>query len=141
MFRNILVGADGSTTARRAVDAAVDIATMYAATVHIVSAYEPRHVQSSTSVEHPFIYSEGEVDALLQSLSYVASNRGLTPVLHSHRGEPADVLLRVAEDVDADLIVVGNRGMKGMRRVLGSTPNSVAHAAGSSVLIVDTVVE
>jgi nucleotide-binding universal stress UspA family protein len=40
--------------------------------------------------------------------------------------------------VKADLIVVGNKGMKGVRRVLGSVPNSVAHGAHCSVLIVDT---
>jgi len=41
--------------------------------------------------------------------------------------------------VKADLIVVGNKGMRGARRVLGSVPNSIAHSAPCSVLIVDTV--
>jgi nucleotide-binding universal stress UspA family protein len=45
----------------------------------------------------------------------------------------------VAEAVDADLIVVGNRGMKGTRRLLGSVPNTVAHHAACDVLVVDTV--
>ena len=49
--------------------------------------------------------------------------------------------MKVADHVGADLIVVGNRGMKGVRRVLGSVPNSVAHSANCSVLIVDTVSE
>jgi nucleotide-binding universal stress UspA family protein len=44
----------------------------------------------------------------------------------------------VASTVDADLIVIGNRGMTGARRVLGSVPNSVAHHASCSVLIVET---
>ena len=53
--------------------------------------------------------------------------------------------IAVAQPFDArnleprpDLIVVGNKGMKGVRRVLGSVPNSVAHGAACSVLIVDT---
>ena len=45
----------------------------------------------------------------------------------------------MADRIGADLIVVGNKGMKGVRRVLGSVPNSVAHQANCSVLIVDTV--
>ena len=46
----------------------------------------------------------------------------------------------VAEEVRADLIVVGNRGMQGAaRRVLGSVPNTIAHSAPCSVLIVDTM--
>ena len=53
-------------------------------------------------------------------------------------GDPADTLLTVADEVHADLIVVGNKGMQGARRILGSVPNSVAHGAPCSVLIVDT---
>jgi nucleotide-binding universal stress UspA family protein len=49
-----------------------------------------------------------------------------------------DAILRVADEVNADLIVVGNKGMRGAGRVLGSVPNSVAHKATCSVLIVRT---
>ena len=51
-------------------------------------------------------------------------------------GEPADVLVRLAEDCAADILVVGNKGMQ--RRVLGSVPNTVTHKAGCSVLVVKT---
>ena len=50
----------------------------------------------------------------------------------------ASAILGIAESEDADLIVVGNRGMTGARRVLGSVPNSVAHGARCAVLIVPT---
>jgi nucleotide-binding universal stress UspA family protein len=53
-------------------------------------------------------------------------------------GEAADLITQVAEQVNADLIVVGNKGMKGARRLLGSVPNRVAHRALCSVLIVRT---
>jgi nucleotide-binding universal stress UspA family protein len=52
--------------------------------------------------------------------------------------DPSDAICETARAVEADLIVVGNRGMKGMRRVLGSVPNSVAHHAPCDVLIVET---
>ena len=58
---------------------------------------------------------------------------------HVLPGDPADVILQVAREVDADLIVVGNRGMHGARRVLGSVPNTLSHHADCSVLIVQTV--
>ena len=54
-------------------------------------------------------------------------------------GPPADAVVAVADKVDADLIVVGNKGMKGARRVLGSVPNSIAHGAPCSVLIFDSL--
>jgi nucleotide-binding universal stress UspA family protein len=57
---------------------------------------------------------------------------------HARFGAPAEVLCDLAAHLQADLIVVGNRGMKGGRRFLGSVPNTVSHHAPCSVLIVDT---
>ena len=51
-------------------------------------------------------------------------------------GEPAEVLTRLAAECDADLLVIGNKGMH--RRVLGSVPNSVTHKASCSVYVVKT---
>ena len=54
-------------------------------------------------------------------------------------GDPADALIGAAQDIGADLIVVGSRGMSGMRRfILGSVPNRVSHHCPCSLLIVDT---
>jgi nucleotide-binding universal stress UspA family protein len=54
-------------------------------------------------------------------------------------GEPADALLAVAEEVGADLIVIGNRGISGVRRyLLGAVADRVAHHAPCSVQIVHT---
>ena len=51
-------------------------------------------------------------------------------------GQPGDELVRLAEECDADILIVGNKGMH--RRVLGSVPNTVTHKAGCSVLVVKT---
>ena len=51
-------------------------------------------------------------------------------------GDPADVLVRLATECGADLLVIGNKGME--RRVLGSVPNTVTHKASCSVLVVKT---
>jgi nucleotide-binding universal stress UspA family protein len=63
---------------------------------------------------------------------------GLTAEAHAVPGNAADAILDAAQTVDADLIVVGSKGMTGARRVLGSVPNSVAHGASAAVLIVKT---
>ena len=56
-----------------------------------------------------------------------------------HRRRPADAILDVAEERDADLIIVGNKGMTGAKRfLLGSVPNKVSHHAPCSVLIIRT---
>jgi nucleotide-binding universal stress UspA family protein len=51
-------------------------------------------------------------------------------------GNPADVLVRLAEECGADVLVIGNKGIR--RRVLGSVPNSVTHNAPCSVFVVKT---
>jgi nucleotide-binding universal stress UspA family protein len=54
----------------------------------------------------------------------------------SDEGHPGEVLVRLAEECGADILVVGNKGMQ--RRLLGSVPNTVAHKAPCSVLVVKT---
>lgn len=139
MFDKILVGADDSATARRAVVAAAELAATSQSQLHIASAHDPKSFTLSGAGENfGTMTTEGDADSLLQVLSFIAKKYGLEPVLHAAHGDPADALVRVADEIGADLIVVGNRGMKGVRRVLGSVPNSVAHQANCSVLIVDT---
>jgi nucleotide-binding universal stress UspA family protein len=52
----------------------------------------------------------------------------------SDSGDQGEVLVRLAEACEADVLVIGNRGMH--RRVLGSVPNTVTHHAPCSVLLV-----
>ncbi len=139
MFNTVVVGADDSQTALQAVIAAADVAQLTGGVLHIVTAYEPKSVRVA---DLPAEFREGSMahpaDVLLDGLSRIVEQRGLKPVVHAASGDPVNAIVQVAEKVKADLIVVGNRGMKGVRRVLGSVPNSVAHGAPCSVLIIDT---
>jgi len=54
------------------------------------------------------------------------------------RGKPAEALIKEAERLSARMIVVGNRRMRGIGRVLGSVANSVAHNATCDVYIANT---
>ncbi len=139
MFESVLVGSDDSKTARQAVEAAVAVAELAGRKLHIVTAYDPKSVRQEhlprelqlTTTTHP-------ADLLLDDLATMAKGHGLEVVVHAATGDPAEAIVRIAEQEKVDLIVVGNKGMKGARRMLGSVPNSVAHAAPCSVLIVDT---
>ena len=138
MFNTVLVGADDSPTARRAVETAVEIAKVSSGQLHIVSAFGAKSYGASSDTSFKPVAVEGDVDDLLQVLSFIAKKQGLEPVLHAVKGDAADVMIKKADEISADLVVVGNRGMKGVRRVLGSVPNSVVHGVNCSVLIVDT---
>ena len=64
---------------------------------------------------------------------------GVDVETHAREGDPADAILDVAEEENADLIVVGNKGMTGAKRfLLGSVPNKVSHHAPCSVMIIRT---
>lgn len=141
-MKSIVVGTDLSSRAGAAVAVAAEEARLRDAVLHVVSvvprptagldAMVPSGVvfdvaDSTKAVEEQ---AAGEVDRLRQ--------QGLRVELHVCSGSAADMLCKVAETVEADLIVVGNRRMQGASRALGSVANRVAHHAPCSVLIVRT---
>ena len=146
MFRSIVVGTDGSDTARKAVQQAIDLAKSVGAAVSVVSAYEPvpqsrlrEEARQAPEDLQWLINPREDVDATLSSAADVIRDAGLDVETFAREGDPADAILDVAEERDADLIVVGNKGMTGARRfLLGSVPNKVSHHAPCSVLIVRT---
>jgi nucleotide-binding universal stress UspA family protein len=141
MFKSVLVGADSSVTASRAVATAVELVKVLGGDLHVVTAYRPDASRVDKLPDEFFDRPTDPADLLLLDLKRSIEKEGVQASYHPAVGDPADAIVRVADQVGADLIVVGNRGMKGVRRVLGSVPNSVAHQANCSVLIVDTVGE
>jgi nucleotide-binding universal stress UspA family protein len=142
MYRSIVVGTDGSETAQRAVYQATRLAEAVGGELHVVSAFEPVGARIAGAPEGAAkvwaIAPDSEVEALVGEALATIRENGVEAKSHTVKGDPADALLEVAERVQADLIVVGNRGMHGMTRVLGSVPNKVSHRARCSVLIVAT---
>jgi nucleotide-binding universal stress UspA family protein len=139
MFQTVVVGADDSPSAAEAVRQAIDLVKLTGGKLHIVTAYSHQQLTSGGTGEPARTVSSAEfAQGLLDDLASDARLVGVDVTVHSEPGHPAHVILQVANEVDADLIVVGNKGMKGARRVLGSVPNSVAHDATCSVLITAT---
>jgi nucleotide-binding universal stress UspA family protein len=146
MFKSIVVGTDGSETATKAVRQAVELAKSIGARVQLVSAYEPVPAQrlSEERREAPddvqwAISPREDVDARLEDAAAIAREHAVDVEVYSRQGDPADAILDVAEEQQADLIIVGNKGMTGARRfLLGSVPNKISHHAPCSVLIIRT---
>ena len=146
MFKSIVVGTDGSDTATQAVRQAVDLARDVGAKVELVSAYEPVSSQRLREERRQApedlqwtINPREDVDATLEAAAEVARGAGVEVNIYARQGDPADAILDVAEEQEADLIVVGNKGMTGAKRfLLGSVPNKVSHHAPCSVLIIRT---
>jgi len=139
-LKQIVVGTDLSPRSTAAVGLAAELAVAMGATVHLVSACGSPTVAMGQEVmvipDHGEVVDSVEAD--LQRLAGDLRSRGLDVEVHACVGEAADALCGVAETVEADLIVVGNKRMQGAARLLGSVPNRVAHKAGCSVLIART---
>ena len=145
-YSNILVGTDGSPTATHAVSTAVDLASAFGARLHVVSSAPitnsaylgPELVGIGDAVARCDAAQREQAWATLEAARAEGARRGIETDVHQCQGDAAEAICRVAETVRADLVVVGNRGMTGARRFLGSVPNKVSHHAPCSVLIVDT---
>ncbi|MBT2567471.1 universal stress protein [Arthrobacter sp. ISL-85] len=134
----IVVGVDGSETAKKAAESARDLAAGLGASLHVVSAFDSDRTEVFGSGSDRWIVSDA--DAAEQVARTVAESLGreVTVTYSAARGRPADALIKEAGRMDARIIVVGNRRMHGIGRVLGSVANSVAHNAPCDVYIANT---
>ena len=135
------MGTDGSGTANEAIRVATDLAKRYEAKLVLVSAFQDSKgaaaERDSATVELQWALStSARVREILARTEAELQREGVDCGTLVDEGNPADVLVRLAAECDADLLVIGNKGMH--RRVLGSVPNTVTHNAGCSVLVVKT---
>jgi nucleotide-binding universal stress UspA family protein len=142
VYGSIVVGTDGSESAQRAVAEAATLAEALGAKIHVLSAYRPQRVQVAGAPEGAARVWDVKPDTAAQSAVAEAAAgirvHGVEVEMHIASGDAADALLELAEREKAKLIVVGNRGMHGMARMLASVPNKISHRANCSVLIVCT---
>jgi nucleotide-binding universal stress UspA family protein len=155
MARSIVVGTDGSEPADEAVRQATDLASREGARLHLVTAYHDPQILQETTVwtnepkgmidtgrtggePHTETVDLREVaESLLKRAARDALSKGVEVETHARKGQPADVIIDVANQEQADLIVVGSRGLTGIKRyLLGSVSNKVSEHAPCSVMIV-----
>ncbi len=142
MYKSVLVASDGSPTAGEAVRVAIELASTFQATLHVVNIYRTATGGalgvSAMTVLPETVGPGDEAAAHAESVAALAAQKGLSAMWHVGSGDPAAEIVAVAKEQGVDLIVVGNKGMRGVKRVLGSVPNAVAHHAPCAVLIVNT---
>ena len=134
----IVVGVDGSETAKKAADSARDLAAALDASLHVVSAFDSDRTEVFGSGSDQWIVSDADGAEHVARTVADALAGPVKVTYSSARGKPAEALIKEAERLDAKMIVVGNRRMRGIGRVLGSVANSVAHNATCDVYIANT---
>jgi nucleotide-binding universal stress UspA family protein len=137
VISTIAVGTDGSATASKAVQMAGDLARRFDAKVVLLSAFKDLPPQAGESIEVQWASSNAaRVQEIVGRAEADLRSEGIDCTTRVQEGDAADVLVELASECGADVLVIGNKGMQ--RRVLGSVPNTVAHKAPCSVLVVKT---
>lgn len=136
MYDTVLVATDGSDEASAAIDHALDLARETGAAVHVVTVVD--------TTTNPMKFGVVEVTGIDRAATelvdeIVAAYDGNDVDVRGtvRRGQPADVLLEYAAELDADLVVAGQRGAKGLSgAILGSTTDKLARRTTVPLLVV-----
>lgn len=134
----IIVGVDGSSPAHRAAEAAARIALPLGATLHVVSVFDP--AGDRTAREAGFDPTLAAERIAADAASRLAADfPGLSVEPDTTGGaKPGEALVRLAEESNASMIVVGNKRVQGLSRLLGSIAREVATKAPCDVYIAHT---
>lgn len=142
-YRTIVVGTDGSESAQRALEQAVELAAADDSRLVIVTAYErsDRTPDDRAPVDVRWMSTDpNEAERHARHGRHIAAEQGVSDVVvQALEGDPADELLEASDTFGADLIVVGSVGLTGSSRfLLGSVASTVLHHAPCDVLVVHT---
>ncbi|AXK85498.1 universal stress protein [Nocardia farcinica] len=146
-YRTIVVGTDGSDSSYVAVEKAAALAADADATLVVACAYYPtddREIAAAADVLKDEAYqvrgSAPTTEILRIARDKAVASGAKNIIERPVVGEPVESLLNLVKETEADLLVVGNRGLNTLTgRLLGSVPSDVARKSRSDVLIVHTV--
>jgi nucleotide-binding universal stress UspA family protein len=145
-YKTIVVGTDGSESSFRAVRSAGQLAGATGATLVLVCAYRPMPDKDRSAAAEQLgdlaykVAGATPAEEALRAARERAVSSGAASVDETAVvGDAVDVLVQVATERDADLVVVGNRGLNSLAgRLLGSVPSTITHRAHCDVLIIHT---
>jgi nucleotide-binding universal stress UspA family protein len=140
MANIVVVGVDGGEPSLRAARKAADVAASRGATLHVVTVVDKAAVEQVPGRPGGSLLTSGEVGegiaaVVARDLRTIVGDVTSTVL----QGKPSVALVDEAKRLDADLIVVGNRRVQGISRVLGSVAGGVAAHAPCDVYVAKTV--
>jgi nucleotide-binding universal stress UspA family protein len=141
VYQTVVVGTDGSDSSFTAVERAAEVAHKSGAKLVIVCAYGDESKAVSRGIAPGRSEAAGPSEDAVRTAGERAAARGASDIDRVVvEGEPVKALLSALSEHDADLLVVGNRGLNRIAgRLLGSVPADVSRRAPCDVLIVHTV--
>lgn len=141
LLRKILLATDGSEDAAVATRVATDLAYRSGSDLHVVHVFEfvpPREfVSLALRIRSPFASEREGSATLADQVSLIEGAGGEVRQAHLRMGSPVDGILDTAQEIKASLVIVGSRGLGGVKRLMmGSVSERVVHYATCPVLVV-----
>lgn len=145
-YTTVLVGTDGSESSFTAVERAAEVAAGSGAKLLIACAYHPmssrevKDAQDALGGKSYKVSGANPAEDVLRDAADRAKSAGAKDIKTlAMEGDAVDELISAVKKHDADLVVVGNRGLNSLAgRLLGSVPANISHRAKCDVLIVST---
>lgn len=134
MVTTVVIGLEPSGSARRACLSGIELAKQLDARIHLVTAFS-----DGADADTRITPERRRAESALEGMALRCDPIGRCITTHALPGKPAAAILDVATRVHADMIVVGNKGTKGARRVLGSVASTVTKRAPCTVTVVDSI--
>ncbi len=138
MFQRILLAYDGSEPAGRALERSAEVMAAGAADLHVVAVGRvPEYAETQDEVNEAREQAEAYYGKHLEEALAVLKARGVAATAHVAYGKPSEQILRLADEIHADLVILGAHAHSSLRRrFLGGTADKVVDNAGCSVLVV-----
>ena len=138
MFNKILVAYDGSEGAKLALEKVADLAKFASAEFHLLAVGRiPEYAETVSETEEAREQARSYYSKIMDDATDYLKQRGLSGKIHIDFGKPADTILRIAENLSVDLLVLGTHPHSAVRRrVLGATVDKVIDHAHCSVLVI-----
>jgi nucleotide-binding universal stress UspA family protein len=137
MYQTILVPTDGSTGTAHVVMQALDLAEQYGGTVHALNVVDSEVSSLLTEGDGDDERLREEARNAVRTVERMAESHGVDVVSEVRTGDPAETILGYADEIGADVVVVGTHGRSGVRRyLLGSVTERIVRHAPCPVLTV-----
>jgi nucleotide-binding universal stress UspA family protein len=139
MSKTILVGLDGSPRQPKVLEHAIALAEAFDGRLHLARAMAiPLSIPAAAWTLQGDDFSRFLVEHGRRELEEAAASLGTSRVaeVHCRIGQPHDVIVALAGELPADLVVIGSHGYEGVDRLLGTTAGKVVNRAPCSVLVV-----
>jgi nucleotide-binding universal stress UspA family protein len=136
--KSIVIATDGSESAAQALEVAVELAKETGAHLHVVSVRPPRIAgRGGAGIAILEVEEPQGAEHISEAAAQHARAAGVAATAHTAHGDVADCIAAAAKSLDADLLVVGSRGMGPMRgAILGSVSHALIHNAPVPITIV-----